>query len=338
MVSRRNFLKIGAGAAALGAAATLAFDDSSDDIELLISEIPVQRLPTSFNGYRIGFLSDIHLSHALPVEWLERAVSLLAESKIDILILGGDYVWLPEPGKEPLIHKLRNKELDLPYGKELMKLAFETVVKSVSILKPKDGSFAVWGNHDRWTSEKVCVQAFAKSHIKLIANGTKIIRRGNDKILLALFDDFWTGHPEIPKNIRSEACIIAAAHNPDFFSYLLKSKEFRFDLGIAGHTHGGQIKAPLFGAPFQNIRDIRLSEGLFRDQSGSAVYTSRGLGMVEIPYRINCRPEVSVLEVENSLRKNLMIPAVKPNYFLESKINLENYDLFCLAHLLLRQI
>ncbi|MEZ4753349.1 MAG: twin-arginine translocation signal domain-containing protein [Bdellovibrionota bacterium] len=299
MVSRRDFLKIGAGAAALTAIGALSINDTSDQIELLTSKIKIDKLPSAFQGYRIGFLSDIHLSQALPIEWLEKAVSLLKAAKIDLLILGGDYVWLPEPGKEPLFPLTRNPDLKMPYGRELIQMAFNTVAKTIAPLKLTDGIYALWGNHDRWTSEKICKAAFDAQSIKFLKNEIKILRRGNQSILLVGFDDYWTGIPRIPKNIPENTCTICAAHNPDYFSQLLSTKSLKFDLGIAGHTHGGQIKLPLVGATYQNISDTRLSEGLFSDQSGIQIYTSKGLGMVEFPYRINCPPEVSILELSS---------------------------------------
>lgn len=300
MITRRNFLKTIAGIGLVGTLGNFAFSDTSEDIELTNTNVPLKNLPSAFDSFRIGFLSDIHLSHALPIEWLEKAVRYLDESKIDLLILGGDYVWLPEPGKEPLIYKERNSKLAIPYGEPAMTLAFDLVADCVSKIKPKHGAYAIWGNHDHWTNTKICQRAFSKSHIKLISNGLEKIVRGNQKIILTFFDDYWTGIPRIPKYEPGKDCVIAAAHNPDFFSYLLSSGKFKFNLGISGHTHGGQIKTPLINSPLiHNIQDQRLSEGLFYDSSSdSFVYTSRGLGMVELPYRINCRPEVSVLELK----------------------------------------
>ena len=88
-----------------------------------------------------------------------------------------------------------------------------------------------------------------------------------------------------------------ANHNPDFTSLIHTRGVSSFDLALSGHTHGGQVCIPALGAISYNINDLRLGEGLFTFPDGSQSYTSRGIGVVEFPYRINCPPEVTVLQL-----------------------------------------
>jgi predicted MPP superfamily phosphohydrolase len=67
----------------------------------------------------------------------------------------------------------------------------------------------------------------------------------------------------------------------------------RVDLQLSGHTHGGQVRIPFYGALRLPPLGQRYPSGLYR--SGSMLhYTNRGVGMVSPLVRFNCRPEITV--------------------------------------------
>ena len=68
---------------------------------------------------------------------------------------------------------------------------------------------------------------------------------------------------------------------------------------LAGHTHGGQFRIPFVNfAPFAPVKDLSMTEGL-HSSHGKPIFITRGVGNV-YGVRINCRPEVSLLELANS--------------------------------------
>lgn len=77
------------------------------------------------------------------------------------------------------------------------------------------------------------------------------------------------------------------------FADLLKGR--RFDLILAGHTHGGQIRIPFWGAPFLPWGTGRYEMGLYRTPAGP-LYVNPGIGTFYAPVRIFCRPEITLLE------------------------------------------
>ena len=138
-----------------------------------------------------------------------------------------------------------------------------------------------------------------KYGIEILVNDVRQIRRGTSKITLVGVDDYWTGFPSVPLEATKTSpqdVRVLISHNPDYASAILERTEIEFDIALCGHTHGGQIKLPLVGAPHYNVKDLRFKEGLYVHPRG-LVYTTRGLGMVELPWRINCPPEVTVLEL-----------------------------------------
>lgn len=77
------------------------------------------------------------------------------------------------------------------------------------------------------------------------------------------------------------------------FADLLKGR--RFDLILAGHSHGGQLRIPFWGAPFLPWGTGKYEMGLYRTPAGP-LYVNPGIGTFYAPVRIFCRPEITLLE------------------------------------------
>ena len=64
---------------------------------------------------------------------------------------------------------------------------------------------------------------------------------------------------------------------------------------LSGHTHGGQVVVPGFGAPVVPSRyGIKYAHGLV-EAPATQVYVSAGIGMAGLPVRANCRPEITLV-------------------------------------------
>ena len=70
----------------------------------------------------------------------------------------------------------------------------------------------------------------------------------------------------------------------------------RFDLILAGHSHGGQIRLPFYGALAVPWGVGRYDLGFF-ETPGGPLYVNAGIGTYRIPYRFNCRPEITVVTI-----------------------------------------
>jgi hypothetical protein len=86
---------------------------------------------------------------------------------------------------------------------------------------------------------------------------------------------------------------IAVAHSPDQFGW---ARYYDFDLMLAGHTHGGQIRFPLIGPVFSpSHHGVRYAAGTFY-QPPTLMHVSRGLSGTR-PLRFNCPPELARLNL-----------------------------------------
>jgi len=114
--------------------------------------------------------------------------------------------------------------------------------------------------------------------------------------LLGLDDAHIRRHDYRPAPRRaSERFGIAVMHSPDSAP---EAAAFGYDLLVAGHTHGGQVRLPLNGALVTNSSmPRRLVSGLIR-MGSATLHTSPGLGTSKFaPFRFLCRPEATLLEL-----------------------------------------
>lgn len=81
-------------------------------------------------------------------------------------------------------------------------------------------------------------------------------------------------------------------HYPAWVEHL----KHRYDLVLAGHSHGGQVRLPFLGAPILPFYVEQYDLGLFDTKAGS-LYVNPGLGWFAIPVRFGCRPELTVIEI-----------------------------------------
>jgi predicted MPP superfamily phosphohydrolase len=80
-------------------------------------------------------------------------------------------------------------------------------------------------------------------------------------------------------------------HEPDFADDFCRDGSIA--LQLSGHSHGGQVRLPLWGSPFLPPHGRKYDKGLYRVQD-MWLYTNVGIG-VTAPIRINCPPEVTEL-------------------------------------------
>jgi hypothetical protein len=70
----------------------------------------------------------------------------------------------------------------------------------------------------------------------------------------------------------------------------------RYDLILAGHSHGGQVRLPFYGAPVLPYGVGRYERGRY-DSLGGPLYVNVGIGTYMFPVRFNCRPEITVVQI-----------------------------------------
>ena len=238
------------------------------DLEINRYEVDVDDLPEEFEGYRIGFLTDLHVASFMRRGLYRTAVEALRGDEVDLVLLGGDFVsWAKHI---PLMATTLMEGLEAP-----------------------DGVHAVLGNHDYWADADGIIAALTSRGVRFLVNRSTQIRRGDAAITLLGIDEIYRGKPDPDaayRDVPPGSPVIAVSHHPDIIDYVT---DRRMDLLVCGHTHGGQIRFPFFGALIvPSAHEWKYASGFFREKD-VLMYVSRGLGAIP-PVRILCRPEVAI--------------------------------------------
>jgi uncharacterized protein len=243
-------------------------------------EIHLSRLPESFSGFRIAQITDIHFGPYMGQAGVQRAVSLAQEFRPDIVVLTGDFV------SHPL------GQTDGSAGAHNAEPCADVFAawKGVPIV-------AILGNHDWWNGAEIVAGALADRGIKVLRNASLPVERGKNRLWIAGVDDVYEGKQDLTKALAkvppSEATVLLA-HEPDFADY---SARFPVDLQLSGHSHGGQVRIPGVGPIILPTLGEKYHTGLNR-VGNLQVYTSRGLGVINPPVRLNCKPEVTLITLQ----------------------------------------
>jgi uncharacterized protein len=212
-------------------------------------------------GHRIVHFTDLH--HKGDRNYLEEVVSKLNALSPDLVCFTGDLI--------------EDKE-HLPEVLELL-------------AKIKSPLYGVPGNHDYWSKAPFdpIKKCFEDSGGAWLLDEGKLNADGKINILGA--SCLSSNQPELP--LKAGMKNILLMHYPAWVKRLGTQK---FDLILAGHSHGGQVRIPFYGPISLPFGVDEYDLGLFQTASGP-LYVNAGLGWFYLPLRFRCRPEITVFDV-----------------------------------------
>ena len=156
------------------------------------------------------------------------------------------------------------------------------------------GCFAVLGNQDYDTNADVVAEALSTgSRIQVLRNRAIAMERDGARLWLAGIDNVTANRakPAVAlQGVPKQECTLVAVHEPDFADEMRK---FPVEFQMSGHSHGGQVRCPGVGALYLPMGARKYPKGHY--QLGELqLYTNRGIGVVGIPVRFLCPPEITV--------------------------------------------
>jgi len=217
----------------------------------------------------IAFASDFHAGPTTHPVIFSELFDKLADIRPDVLLLGGDFV-------------------------SCKAIYADALAGGLSRCHPPLGKYAVLGNHDLWADERQLTQRLAAAGVEMLVNRNITLPSPFDSVSICGIDDPWIGSADVAQAFKDANQIrIFLTHSPDG---LLLLEDETFDVGFAGHTHGGQIAlrdgTPIFAA--QGPLSRTYSRGRFEVRGNGPLIVSRGIGCSNLPIRMNADPELVI--------------------------------------------
>jgi hypothetical protein len=231
------------------------------------------RWPAALPPLRIAFASDLHAGPTTHPTLLDEAFAALANARADLVLLGGDFVFL--------------------WADYITDIAAR-----VAQLRAPLGIYAVMGNHDLWADDAAIAAALAAAEARILVNERVVLPPPYDGVALVGVDDPWTGtRPTLPLFEPSDDARtrVVLVHAPEA---MLALADEPFDLMVCGHTHGGHVALPgevpiLVPGPLSR----RYAHGRYDVGAGRTLIVSRGVGATEVALRTFADPDVLVVEL-----------------------------------------
>ena len=283
MIAKKKKFIFLAVAAALLVALVIWIAWGNTALELNTYTISSSKLPQSFDGYRIAHVSDLH--NAEMGKDNEKLLTILRDADPDMIAITGDLI----------DSRSTNVEIALNFIREAVKIA---------------PCYYVTGNHEARVNEYDELKSGMESAGVIVPEDaqTEISLDGDTITLIGVNDpsyqtDYLFGDSETVMNTKLEELhtengefTVLLSHRPELFDTYA---DHGLDLVLSGHAHGGQFRLPFIGGL------VAPNQGLFPEYD-AGIYTegntnmlvSRGIGNSILPFRINNRPEVILIELQ----------------------------------------
>lgn len=255
--------------------------------------ISYKNLPKSFDGIKIGLISDMHLGSFYDSLDVRKGIDQLMKEKPDIIIFDGDLV---------------NNEVAEAVNME----------NELKRLHAPLGMYSILGNHDvgdyrRWKTieEKNAnlndlINLENEVGFVVLNNEHTVIRKGSDSIALIGVNSW--GKPPFKKygrldiaskGVEDFAFKILLTHNPSHWDAEVAGKH-NADLTLSGHTHAMQLGINCCGIFWSPIQWMYKHWGGLYNEGNQYLYVSRGFGYLGFPGRIGMSPELTILVLKKS--------------------------------------
>ena len=256
-----------------------------ENTSLIVSnyEIKNNKIPNEFNTFKIVQISDFHNTQSDKLT--NNLITQVKLKKPNIIVITGDLI-------------------------DSNKTDIERAINFVKELKSVAPIYFVLGNHESKGSYYIKLkEELTKNNVIILDNKVDVIQIGDSKLnLLGINDPSVAHEASIPdeqiiktelSNIKydNKNYSILLSHRPEVFNIYVENK---IDLVLTGHAHGGQIRIPFIGgvvAPNQGFFP-KYTRGIFTEDETTMI-VSRGIGNSILPFRINNRPELVVIELKS---------------------------------------
>lgn len=230
--------------------------------------IPIRTNKLNQTSFRIVQISDMHCDKKARNE--KNLIELINKLGPDVIVFTGDALNTPSA---------------LPRFKDTMKN-----------LKASMGKFAVYGNWEtrHWNG----LDYYTGTGFELLDADTIVLTKNNETVSVSgLSSDNWKALDRMLKELSADQFNIFIYH---YSNLVGEMDDFNVDLYLCGHTHGGQVALPFYGALVTLSKFGKKYESGMYVVGRTKLYVNRGIGMETFPapqVRFLARPEISVFDI-----------------------------------------
>jgi predicted MPP superfamily phosphohydrolase len=224
-------------------------------------------------GRRAVHLTDLHLDRYQPRH--DRVAETVGSLRPDWIFITGDLLNVPE---------------GLPH-----------LFRFLSRLRDIAPVYITLGNHDHYSGVPVSHYAeLADRHkITLLINQSTFVSTGQGELAIVGVDDPSLHRADLrclPPPAEHRFTLLLA-HAPNILDQM--EEHHAVDLILCGHSHGGQWQLPWIPT-FWLPPGCAGRVGGHHEARGHRLYVNRGLGWSFLPFRLNCEPEIALIEWTHS--------------------------------------
>ena len=294
-ISRHSFIVKAGMLAGTGMIAALSWGivKGAYDYRVKRRRIVLKNLPSSFDGFKIVQISDIHSGSFWDTKAVMKGVELIQEQNADVIFFTGDLVNNQASEMEPYM-EVFNK------------------------LKAPHGVFSIFGNHDygdyiEWASPEAKIQNL--DYLKQIHKdlGWRLLMNEHARISIGdqsigvLGIENWGNKAHFPRYGKMEEAVKGTAdlpiklllsHDPSHWRGQVLKDYPDIDVMFAGHTHGMQFGVEIGKYRWSPVKYMYPEWADLHTQGHQHLYVNRGFGFLGYPGRFGIHPEITVIELK----------------------------------------
>ncbi len=295
VITRSEFLSkvaLTAAAVPLGAFA-YGIISGAHDYRIRRVTLKLSNLPKSFDGIRIGQVSDIHTGSFWNKTAVKGGVEMLLNEKTDVIFFTGDLV--NNETKEV------NEYLDV-FNK----------------LRAPLGVYSITGNHDygdykAWATKqekeqnfRELVQAHKVLGFDILMNENRFLEQGGEKLAILGVENWGTRFSkhgkldEAYKGTEGAAVKLLLSHDPTHWDAQVRPGFKDIDVTFSGHTHGAQFGINIGDFTWTPVQHVYKQWGGLYQENNQYLYVNRGFGYLGYPGRVGMPPEITIFELKRA--------------------------------------
>jgi uncharacterized protein len=249
-------------------------------------------LPSSFKGFKIVQLSDIHSGSFRDKVAVGRGIDKVLAEKPDLILFTGDLV--------------NDMAVEMTDYKDIF-----------ARLKAPMGVFSILGNHDYgdyvgWETPEQkknnlsdLMELQREMGWRLLMNEHVVLNRGGEQIALIGIEN-WSAKARFPKYGKMNDAYpgtekfpfkILMSHDPSHWDAEVRSKYPDIDLTLSGHTHGMQFGVELPWLKWSPVQYVYKEWAGLYEEGRQKLYVNRGFGFIGYPGRVGILPEITVIQL-----------------------------------------